>query len=134
VRVLVTGAGGQLGTDVVAALEASPSHHQVTAAGHGALDVSSRDAVLQAIDAVGPDLIIHGAAWTAVDACESDPDRAFGVNGLGSRHVAEGARRSRAHLVYVSTDYVFDGRAPAPYLEWDDPNPLSVYGRSKLAG
>jgi len=129
-RVLITGGGGQLGTDLVAAL----SLYQVTAPDHRALDVSSRDAVLQAIDAVGPDVVIHCAAWTAVDACESDPDRAFAVNALGSRHVAEGARLSGAHLVYVSTDYVFDGRNPAPYVEWDSPNPLSVYGRSKLGG
>jgi dTDP-4-dehydrorhamnose reductase len=129
-RVLITGAGGQLGQDVAAAL----SFHQVTAPDHRALDVTSRDAVLQAIDSVGPDVVIHCAAWTAVDACESDPDRAFAVNALGSRHVAEGARLTGAHLVYVSTDYVFDGRNRAPYVEWDSPNPLSVYGRSKLGG
>jgi dTDP-4-dehydrorhamnose reductase len=96
--------------------------------------VSDRDAVLQAIDGVGPDAVIHCAAWTAVDACEGDPDRAFAVNALGSRHVAEGAMLTGAHLVYVSTDYIFDGRQPAPYVEWDSPNPLSVYGRSKLGG
>jgi dTDP-4-dehydrorhamnose reductase len=134
VRVLVTGAGGQLGQDVVAALEAAGGHHQVTGPDHGGLDVSDRDAVLQAIDGVGPDAVIHCAAWTAVDACEGDPDRAFAVNALGSRHVAEGARLTGAHLVYVSTDYIFDGRQPAPYVEWDSPNPLSVYGRSKLGG
>jgi dTDP-4-dehydrorhamnose reductase len=130
VRVLITGAGGQLGRDVAAGF----GRHQVTAADHRALDVSSRDAVLQAIHGVGPDLVIHCAAWTAVDACEGDPARAFGVNALGSRHVAEGARFIGAHLVYVSTDYVFDGRNPEPYVEWDNPNPLSVYGRSKLGG
>jgi dTDP-4-dehydrorhamnose reductase len=129
-RVLMTGAGGQLGRDVAAAL----SRHQVTAPDRRALDVSNRDAVLQAIDGVEPDVVIHCAAWTAVDACESDPDRAFGVNAIGSRNVAEGARLTGAHLVYISTDYVFDGRKPAPYVEWDSPNPLSVYGRSKLGG
>jgi dTDP-4-dehydrorhamnose reductase len=130
VRVLITGAGGQLGQDLVEAL----SRHEVTAADHHALDVSDRDAVLQAMDGVGPALVVHCAAWTAVDACEGDPDRAFAVNALGSRHVAEGARLTGAHLVYVSTDYVFDGRQPAPYVEWDNHNPLSVYGRSKLGG
>ncbi|HEY2303936.1 MAG TPA: dTDP-4-dehydrorhamnose reductase [Acidimicrobiales bacterium] len=133
-RVLVTGAAGQLGQDVVAAFEASPSRHQVVALDHAGLDVGDRDAVLQAVDAVGPDVVIHGAAWTAVDACETDPDRAFAVNALGTRHVAEGARLSGAHVVYISTDYVFDGRAHDPYVEWDHPNPLSVYGRSKLGG
>jgi dTDP-4-dehydrorhamnose reductase len=134
VKVLLTGAGGQLGQDVAVALEGSPSRHQVTALGHAALDVSDRDAVLQAVDGVGPDVVVHCAAWTAVDACESDPDRAFAVNALGSRHVAEGVRLAGAHLVYISTDYVFDGLAPDPYVEWDDPNPMSVYGRSKLGG
>ncbi len=66
--------------------------------------------------------------------CESDPDTAFSVNALGTRHVAEAAARAGAHLVYISTDYVFDGTAGRPYVEWDTPNPQSVYGRSKLAG
>ena len=74
------------------------------------------------------------AAWTAVDACETDPDRAFAVNALGTRHVAEGARLSGAHVVYVSTDYVFDGRGHDPYVEWDHPNPQSVYGRGGRHG
>jgi dTDP-4-dehydrorhamnose reductase len=77
---------------------------------------------------------VHAAAWTEVDACEADPDRALAANGLGTRHVAEAARRVGAHLCYLSTDYVFDGTKPGPYTEWDDPNPQSVYGRSKLAG
>jgi dTDP-4-dehydrorhamnose reductase len=67
-----------------------------------------------------------------VDECERDPDRAFGVNALGTRHVAEAARRYGAHLVVLSTDYVFDGKASRPYVEWDETRPLSVYGRSKL--
>ena len=98
------------------------------------LDISDRDAVLAAIGTVEPDVVIHPAAWTAVDACESDPDRAYRVNCLGTRYVAEAARPVGAHLCYLSTDYVFDGTSPRPYVEWDDPNPLSVYGRSKLGG
>jgi dTDP-4-dehydrorhamnose reductase len=78
--------------------------------------------------------MVHAAAWTAVDACEDNPDRAFAVNALGTRHVAEAARRWGAHLVYISTDYVFDGTSVRPYTEWDGPNPLSVYGRSKRGG
>ena len=129
-RILVTGAGGQLGTYLVA----RGGHHQMIAATSAMLDVGDRDLTLAAITSAVPDLIIHAAAWTAVDACEHDPDRAYRVNALGSRHVAEGARLAGAHLVAVSTDYVFDGAKAEPYQEWDDPGPLSVYGRSKLAG
>lgn len=129
-RILVTGAGGQLGTDLVRLA----GHHEMIAATSAMLDVGDRDSALAAITTTAPDLIIHAAAWTAVDACESDPERAFRVNAFGSRNVAEGARLTGAHLVAVSTDYVFDGSKREPYLEWDTPRPLSVYGRSKLAG
>ena len=133
-KALITGAGGQLGQDLVIAFTDAGRHHDVIAADHARLEVTDRDAVLQAAGEVRPDVIVHAGAWTAVDACEADPDRAYRVNALGSRHVAEGARLVGAHLLYVSTDYVFDGRAIEPYREWDDINPLSVYGRSKLAG
>lgn len=132
-RVLVTGGGGQLATDLAAVLAGHP-HHQVVAPRHGDLDVADRDAVRAAFAVADPELVIHAAAWTAVDACEGDPDRAFSVNALGTRHVAEAARGNGAHVVYVSTDYVFDGRSDLPYTEWDTPSPESVYGRSKLAG
>ncbi|MBO0728837.1 MAG: dTDP-4-dehydrorhamnose reductase [Acidimicrobiaceae bacterium] len=132
-RVLITGAGGQLGADLVARF-GRERHHDVLAATRGELDVGDRDAVLSAITGWAPDLIVHAAAWTDVDACESDPDRAWRVNALGARHVADGARRCGGHLVHLSTDYVFDGRSPNPYTEWDTPHPQSVYGRSKLGG
>jgi len=139
VRVLVTGAAGQVGTEVVGELHRRADERRrgsldIVAAAHDAIDVADRDAVLAAIGTIQPDVIIHSAAWTAVDACESDPDRAFGVNALGTRHIAEAARVVGAHICYLSTDYVFDGTSPKPYLEWDEPNPLSVYGRSKLGG
>ena len=149
-RVLVTGAGGQLGTDLVAAFsgavppggrrrallgpEGAGTGVDVTGADHASLGVEDRTAVLEAVLAIRPDVVVHAGAWTAVDACEGDADRAFKVNALGTRHIAEAARMVGAHLVYVSTDYVFDGRAARPYVEWDEPNPLSVYGRSKLGG
>jgi len=129
-RVLVTGAGGQIGREVVDAF----ADHDVIAADHGALDVADREAVLQAIASTAPDAVVHAGAWTAVDACEGDPDRAFRVNALGTRHVAEAARGVGAWVCYLSTDYVFDGTKSEPYLEWDAPNPVSVYGRSKLGG
>ncbi|MGH9114670.1 MAG: dTDP-4-dehydrorhamnose reductase [Acidimicrobiales bacterium] len=132
-KILVTGAGGQLGTDLVR-LAGAQDHHEVVAATRQELDVSDRDQVLSAICTLRPGLVLHAGAWTAVDACESDPDRAWAVNALGCRHVAEAARAAGAHLVALSTDYVFDGTAPGPYVEWDRPNPQSVYGRSKLGG
>ena len=88
----------------------------------------------QAVKTFRPDLVLHGGAFTAVDACESDPDTAFAVNAMGTRHLAEAAVSVGAHIVYVSTDYVFDGLADRPYVEWDAPAPRSVYGRSKLGG
>jgi len=130
VRVLITGAGGQVGHALVDAF----GRDELIACDHHALDVADRAAVLAAVTSTRPDTVVHTAAWTAVDACESDPDRAFAVNALGTRHVAEAARRVGAHVVYLSTDYVFDGTKATPYLEWDAPNPQSVYGASKLAG
>jgi dTDP-4-dehydrorhamnose reductase len=130
VRLLVTGAGGQLGQDVALAF----AGHEVAALTHAQLDVSDRDQVLGAITTLRPQAIVHCAAWTAVDACESDPDRAFAANALAVRHVAEGARRVGAHVCHISTDYVFDGTKATPYHEWDTPAPRSVYGASKLAG
>ena len=131
-RLLVTGAGGQLGRDVVDVCTAAGD--EVIACDHAALDVSDRDRALQVVVAAAPDAVIHAGAWTNVDGCETDPDRAFAVNALGTRHVAEAARMAGARVCYVSSDYVFDGRGDRPVNEWDDPNPLSVYGRSKLAG
>ncbi|HEX4491086.1 MAG TPA: dTDP-4-dehydrorhamnose reductase [Acidimicrobiia bacterium] len=131
-RIFVTGAGGQVGHEVAARFHAA-ERHTVVAADHATLDVGDRDAVLQAITSTRPDVVVHCAAWTAVDACEGDPDRAFLVNALGTRYVAEACARTDAHLITISTDYVFDGDQPEPYVEWDRPNPRSVYGRSKLA-
>jgi dTDP-4-dehydrorhamnose reductase len=132
VRIVVTGAGGQLGYDVADAC--ARAGDDVNALDHTQLDVSDRDAVLGAITAFSPHAVVHCAAWTAVDACESDPERAYRDNALAVRWVAEAARRSGAHLVHVSTDYVFDGAKREPYVEWDVPNPTSVYGASKWAG
>ncbi len=139
-RVLVTGAGGQVGREVVAELARKRAGARrgggidVIAADRDRLDVADRDAVLAAVVALEPEVIIHTAAFTAVDRCETEVDRAFAVNALGTRHLGEGARAVGAHLCYVSTDYVFDGTSSAPYREWDAPRPLSVYGRSKLGG
>lgn len=129
-RVLITGSAGQLGrelTDVFAG-------HDVVAADHHRLDVVDRDDVLAACLETRPDVVVHAAAWTDVDGCETSPDRAFAVNALGTRHVAQGARMAGAQVCYISTDYVFAGDRAQSYTEWDDTGPASVYGRSKLAG
>ena len=122
-RVLVTGAGGQLGHDVVAA--ATASGDVVAACDHVRLDVTDRDAVLGAVTTWRPDAVVNCAAWTAVDACESEPERAFAANGLAVRWVAEACDRVGAHLVHVSTDYVFDGTQSRPYVEWETTGPRS---------
>jgi dTDP-4-dehydrorhamnose reductase len=132
VKVLVTGAGGQLGHDVVATSEAAGD--EVLGLTRGDLDVTDRGAVVAAVTSWRPDVVMHCAAWTAVDACESDPARAEAINGLAVRWVAEACDEVGAHLVHVSTDYVFDGKLSRPYHEFDRPNPLGVYGSSKLAG
>lgn len=132
-RVLVTGAAGQLGRDIVSALR-SLEMAEVTSADHGSLAVEDRAAVDELFDSVGPDVVIHTAAFTDVDGCETDPERANAVNVLGTGHVTQAADKTGAHLVYISTDYVFDGRDSRPYRESDPTNPISVYGSSKLAG
>lgn len=132
-RALITGAGGQLGRELEA-LFSSSRHHEVLALGHAALDVADRERVLQVCGEWRPDVVVNAAAFTAVDRCEAERDKAFAANALGPRNLAEGARSVKAHFVQVSTDYVFDGTCPRPYCEWDEPRPLSVYGRSKLAG
>jgi dTDP-4-dehydrorhamnose reductase len=129
-RVLITGAGGQVGRELVAVF----GDHDVIAVDHRQLDVADRDAVLGLVTTVAPDAIVNGAAWTAVDANEGDPDRAWATNALAVRYLAEGARLVGARICQLSTDYVFDGSQAEPYVEWDRTNPVSMYGRSKLGG
>jgi dTDP-4-dehydrorhamnose reductase len=131
-RVLITGAGGQLGIDVVACCAAGGD--EVTAVDRWLLDITDRDAVHGVVATLRPDVVINCAAWTAVDACEGDPDRALAANGLAVRWLAEACARADAHLVQISTDYVFDGTLDRPYHEWDDTDPQSVYGQTKLIG
>jgi dTDP-4-dehydrorhamnose reductase len=131
-KVLVTGAGGQVGRDVVEICVAAGD--DVVAAGRSELDVTVRSDVAAVVAATRPEVVIHCAAWTAVDDCEGDPDRAFAVNADAVRWVREASELVGAHLLTLSTDYVFDGTLDRPYHERDTPNPRSVYGRSKLAG
>lgn len=132
-RILVTGSRGQLGTEVMTLLE-GVDHHVVVGLDLPEHDLTDRDHVLGVIGDFDPDLVLHGAAFTAVDLCEEQVETAYRVNCAATRFIADGARRVGAHVVYVSTDYVFDGTKDSPYVEWDRPNPQSVYGRTKLGG
>ena len=132
-KILVTGASGQVGTEIEELLRGT-RQNELLALGHSELDIGDRERVLQVTGEWEPEIIINAAAYTAVDACEDNVDRAFAANALGPRNLAEGARLVGSHLLHISTDYVFDGTSSLPYLEWDRPNPMSVYGRSKLAG
>ncbi len=131
-KVLVTGAAGQLGRDM--AIRFAACGHEIVGVSRRDLNVARRDEVLGVVGAVQPDAVVNCAAYTAVDDCETNVDRAYAVNAVAVRNLAEAARRFDAHLCHVSTDYVFSGDKPEPYHEWDQPDPRSVYGASKLAG
>lgn len=131
-RVLITGAAGQLGTDL--ARHCVASGDEVVALSRADLDISDRDAVNQTMATAAPQVVFNAGAWTAVDACENDVDRAYRDNALAVRWLAIASESVGAQLVHVSTDYVFDGSKATPYHEWDATGPKSVYGASKLAG
>ena len=131
-KILVTGAAGQLGRELVDA--STRSGHVVVATSRAELDVTSNESVRNVVSREKPAVIIHSAAWTAVDACEGDRARAMLCNATATQYVVDSAREVGARVVYVSTDYVFDGAKTSPYVETDVPNPQSVYGASKLAG
>lgn len=131
-RLLVTGAGGMLGQDVLAA--AATAGHDATGVTRGQLDVTDADAVQAFVAAGAYDAIVNCAAYTNVDGAETDEVRALAVNGVAAGHLARAATDTGAHLVHVSTDYVFDGTKETPYVESDPVGPRSAYGRTKLAG
>lgn len=120
-----------LGSAVLVELE---KKHEVLGIDRADLEIESLEEVLSTVELEKPELVIHCAAYTDVDGCETDPDKAYVVNALGTRNVALACQRQGAVLVYVSTDFVFDGKKPEPYHEFDRTSPISVYGRSKLMG
>jgi dTDP-4-dehydrorhamnose reductase len=131
-RVLVLGATGQLGADVVDAF--GLAGWDVLGLGHPDVDVADGPAVLAAVSAARPSLVINTAAFHHLDRCEEDQFSAYAVNAIGARNVAAAAADTGAVLIHISTDYVFDGAKGSPYEESDLPGPLNVYGASKLAG
>ncbi len=131
-KVLVTGAGGMLGRDVM--LAAGNAGHDVIGFGHAELDIAEGTTVKAKLGLERPDVVINCAAWTDVDGAEEAEAEALAINGAGAGHVAAAAAEVGASVVYVSSDYVFDGAKGAPYVETDQTAPLSAYGRTKLAG
>ncbi|MBI2192125.1 MAG: dTDP-4-dehydrorhamnose reductase [Planctomycetes bacterium] len=132
-KILVIGANGQLGSDVVRAAERA-GHQAVPFRGRHELDVTRAEEVSRALAAHRPDAVMNAAARCDVDACETDSARAWEVNALGARHVAQACRDQGSRLLHVSTDYVFSGDKDQPYVETDLPRPLNTYGITKLAG
>ena len=131
-KIVVTGAAGMLGSDVVRV--ASGVRHEVVALGHDDVDVTNPADVERTIDRHRPGAVINCAAWTDVDGAEQNEREAALVNGEGAGYVAGAAAKVDAKVLYVSTDYVFDGGKRGPYLESDETAPIQAYGRSKLAG
>jgi dTDP-4-dehydrorhamnose reductase len=132
VKVLITGASGQVGAALQATAPAGSELHALT---HRELDVADSAAVCDVVSNSRPDLIINAAAYTAVDKAEAEPELAFAINGKGPNHLAQAARGiPDCRLIHISTDYVFDGSSPEPYQTRDTVHPLSVYGRSKREG
>jgi dTDP-4-dehydrorhamnose reductase len=129
-RVLITGGQGQLGRDLRLVL----AEHEVHSTDLPELDVTDPSPVLDAVTSFQPEVVIHAAALTDTARCENEPDLAYATNALGARNVAVACGQAGAAMLYISTNEVFDGAQREPYLEFDQPNPLNTYARSKLAG
>ena len=130
-KILITGAGGQVGWELQ---QAVPADVEITALHRSGLDITDLSAVMSVILKLQPDLIINAAAYTAVDKAEKEADKAYGVNADGAVNIARAAENCSARLIHLSTDFVFDGNGSEPYLPEDEPKPSGVYGASKLEG
>jgi dTDP-4-dehydrorhamnose reductase len=130
-KILVSGANGQLGQDVVKILG---TKHEVHGLGREQLDITNEHQCLEILESLKPDVVIHSAAYTAVDLAEREEDLAYKINAFGTRNLAIAAEKFGAKFCYISTDYVFDGTGTKPYREYDNTNPQSIYGKSKRAG
>ena len=130
-KILVTGGRGQLGHEI---LRLAGDAHEILGVDLPQVDVANKDQIAAVVAEVQPEIVIHAAANTDVDGCELNPDLAWRNNALATRNIALACRQVDATLVYISTDFVFDGEKESPYDEFDLPRPINVYGRSKLAG
>lgn len=133
IKILVTGARGQLGYDCVRELQ-ERGYTNVRGIGIEELDITDEQAVLKYITEYKPDVIMHNAAWTAVDKAEQSPEKVYEVNALGTKYIAESCKLVDAKMVYISTDYVFDGKGTLPFETTDPKNGLSIYGKTKSQG
>jgi dTDP-4-dehydrorhamnose reductase len=131
-KVLVTGSNGQLGLELAGMLPGRG--HEVVALSREGLDVADPGAVERAVEEHSPEVVVNAAAYTNVDGCEKETGLAYSVNALGPRNLAQACERRGCELLHVSTNYVFDGESARPYEPFDHPNPISAYGRTKLAG
>jgi len=129
-RIAITGSTGQLGRALIEVL----NEDEVLPLSRPECDVTRLDSLMECLGKFRPDVVIHAAAFTNVDGCELEPEKAYAVNALGTRNVAVASLECGAAMVYISTNEVFDGTSSEPYWEFDRPNPVGVYGRSKLAG
>ncbi|MEE9543562.1 MAG: dTDP-4-dehydrorhamnose reductase [Thermodesulfobacteriota bacterium] len=131
-KVLITGAGGQLGAELVRLLDGEDI--DTLALKRSELDITDSEAVMSAIENAAPDVVINSAAYTAVDKAETDAERAFAVNAQGTANLAGAASKAGALIIHISTDFVFDGKKTTPYIETDETGPKGVYASSKLKG
>jgi len=130
-KILITGSEGQLGSELVNLLS---KDNEVYGLSHKELDITDKNNVINTVSKIVPDIVIHCAAFVDADECETNIKTAFDVNTIGSGNVAIASKKTNSTMVYISTDYVFDGKKTSTYLESDIPNPISVYGISKYGG
>ena len=129
-KIMIIGSEGMLGHDLVDVL----SEHELSITTIETLDITDIDNTVRTVKENNPDILVHSAAFTDVDGSESNPNLAYKVNALGTRNVAVSCQKADCAMVYISTDYVFDGTSKSPYFEYDQCNPLGVYGKTKYAG
>ena len=132
-KFLITGYNGQLGYDIVRELE-KRNFHEYLATDRDKMDITDRDAVMKIVNDYKPDVIFHCAAWTAVDRAEEMEEECYQVNVIGTKNITDASIKVGAKILYMSTDYVFDGKKDGLYIEEDKVNPKSVYGKTKYEG